>query len=349
MNRAITGIFVAAMMTALPAGASMVITPTFDGSINSDSNAAAIKGAINQAIGIYDSLFANNINVSIYFQEFTANSGLGESDVGSVYIPSYKTYYDNLVTTNANPTAINTLTLGGGNGDTNGGVDPVIGAGQIAVKSADARAVGISGDSALCHVTAGDTSPATNVPNHCSGAGAVIVDGIITLNTNITSPPNTPSGNYSLLAVAEHEIDEVLGLGSFLPNTVSGSAVLAPSFVAPEDLWRYNATGSARVYNVNCASPGTAYFSITGNSVNQQFNNACNGDDFGDWAGGGGAQIQDAVGTTGVNIGLGNNEIAALSAIGYQFTGPEPGTIVLLLSALGAIVLLRRRQMAARR
>src|SRR5579872_4382355 len=125
-------------MTALPAGASLIITPTFDATINSDSNAASIKSTINQAIGIYESLFANNINVAIYFQKFTVNSGLGESDVGSVYIPGYQAFYDDLVTTNANPTAINTLKNGGGNGDTNGGVDPVIGAGQIGVKSADA-------------------------------------------------------------------------------------------------------------------------------------------------------------------------------------------------------------------
>src|SRR4051794_12650552 len=55
----------------------LIITPTFDASITSDPNAAAIEGVINQAIQSLESNFNDPITVNIPFQSM--NSGLGQS------------------------------------------------------------------------------------------------------------------------------------------------------------------------------------------------------------------------------------------------------------------------------
>jgi hypothetical protein len=80
-----------------------------------------------------------------------------------------------------------------------------------------------------------------------------------------------------------------------------------------------------------------AYLSYSGATDLAQFNNSCNGADFGDWASGGPVQVQDAYGTLGQNPAYGSNEIAALSAIGYTVATPEPGTWMLLAMSLGLL------------
>jgi hypothetical protein len=69
-------------LAASPAQADdLVITPIFDTSITSQANAAAIENSINQAIGIYESLFTDNITVSILFR-YSSNQPNG-SPMGS--------------------------------------------------------------------------------------------------------------------------------------------------------------------------------------------------------------------------------------------------------------------------
>jgi len=337
------------------ARAGLMITPTFDTTITTNPAGAAIEGVIDNAISFYEATFSNNIDVSIYFQ---VGGGLGESDTGYTYLQTYTNYYNGLVANNANPTAIASL------GGPDGGNDPVLGNSMISVNSADSRAVGLGG-AGLCIVTAGDTTPATGVPNHCDQSGnpnnnGQVVDGIISLNTYITTPPGTqtnPAIYYSLMAVTEHEIDEVLGLGSSLPNTASSTAIVGPpANISPEDLFRYSTNSMGTItgrstLTENCASPGTAVFSINGISPLTGFNNSCNGADWGDWLGGDptyGAQVQDAYGTPGATETLGPNEIQALTAIGYIQTAPEPSTFVLLFGSLAGslalIGLVRRRR-----
>ena len=332
------------LLLPFPAAADLIIIPHFDSTITSNADASQIESTIDSALNVYESEFATNITVNIYFQTFDSNCDcLGESDVGRVYEVPYQTFYDQLTTIDANPAAIASLNANGGDGNTNGGVDPVLGKSDVVVKSANARALGFTA-AALCYVTAGDTTPASDVPNHCgsSGSAGSLVDGIISLNTFITSPPNSLSGFYSLESTVEHEVDEVLGLGSSLPNTSASSGTVTNSFVAPEDLWRYSPSGQ-RVFSVNCAAPGTAVFSVNGTGQGQGFNNSCNGADFGDWAGGGSAQVQDAYATPGANPTLGTNEAAALTAVGYQLAVPEPATFGLLFSSLGLAAVLGRR------
>ena len=98
-------------------------------------------------------------------------------------------------------------------------------------------------------------------------------DGIVTLNSSspyqFTRPP--AGGNYDAQRGFEHEMDEVIGLGSYL--NISGGDDLRP-----QDLFSWSSAG-----NRNTSSSGTRYFSINGGVTSiVNFNQGPTGD-FGDW------------------------------------------------------------------
>src|SRR5580698_7691625 len=64
-------IAVAVLGEAAPAQAQIIITPTFDSSITTNPNSAALQTDINNAITLYESIFTDNINVSILFRYST--------------------------------------------------------------------------------------------------------------------------------------------------------------------------------------------------------------------------------------------------------------------------------------
>jgi len=292
--------FIITLIVGAPAWANMVITPTYASNITTDPNAAVIEGAIQSAINVYEADFADPITVHITFQEM--NTGLGSSNT-SFFNLSYATYLAQLTAdakTIDDATAIAHLpTLAQYNA-----LFPSAG-GNINVKTANERAVGI----------ANGTNP----------------DGTIGLNTSITNPGSPgSSGAFSLTVVAEHEIDEVLGLGSALPT---------PQFNAPfpEDLFRYDASG---VRSFTTTATAKAFFSINGTTDLAQFDNQNDGGDFGDWQSnplpaGVQPKVQDAFATSGATPALGV-ELTALDVIGYDRIAsiPEPGTGVLLAAAL---------------
>jgi hypothetical protein len=290
-----------------PARAQFVITPTFDSSITGDPNAAAIEAVINQAIADYTDKFADPINVRITFGTMTG--GLGQSTTG-FYNVSYSTFLAALnadKTSTDDTTAVPTIPAGPNN--------PLTANASINVKSANLRAVGLAG------------APFVNGTQ----------DGVIGLNTHITDigSPGT-SGVYSLLSVTEHEIDEVLGLGSSL-------ASLPFNDPFPEDLFRYSST---HVRNFTTAGDD-AFFSIDGVTNLARFNNVANGGDYGDWHTGGTPQVQDAFATPGAHPALGV-ELTALDVIGYTFkpqsSVPEPGTYAFMGAfAVAGLAFVRRR------
>ncbi len=308
----------AAAMPMAFATSTFNISPTFTSNITSDPNAAAIEATIDTAIGIYNSTFVvpgpNPVTVHITFDE-SASVGLGESDtaIGEVGYGSY----------------CNALKAAGtpGSGSLNCAVDP-FGGSNITLKTADIRALGLSG-------------------------GIVAVDGTITINPTITNPGSPGSSNvFPLQPVVEHEIDEVLGLGSGLDNinNSSGGTITSTDGPAAEDLFRYSAPGVLAYgseVGASCgagAPLGSAYFSIDGGSTNLAgFNNACNGGDWGDWDGGA-SRVQNAF-ANGSNPSLGV-EITALEAVGFDSATPEPATFVLVGSALLGAGFLRRRAAA---
>ena len=339
----------------------LTINAIYDTTISNDSNHAAIEGAIGTAITTIENDFTNPITVSIYFQE---GGGLGQSNF-LVYDQPYTSFYSGLVANNSNPAAIAALQAAGYTT-----VNPVGGTNNIEMKSANSRAVGIN-QAPGCNVTpTGAGTLSGNIPNDCYDGktgtpSGTMVDGIISLNTLITTPGTNGGGSYDLVSTAEHEIDEILGLGSALENCETGtsgqtmacnSGTLTrqndTSFAvgAPEDLYRYTAATGGTLANltVNCSSPGSAYFAYGANTgALTQFNNACNGGDFGDWAGSG--QVQDAYATPSSAPAYGPNEIAALSAIGYDTSAPEPGTITLFGSGFGLLAAIGWRRVRGSR
>jgi hypothetical protein len=266
--------------------AGLHITPTFDVSITSDPNAAAIEAAINTAIANIESRFSDPITVNIKFQK---GGGLGSSSTffGTVSYATFLAALKGDAKTSDDATAVGLLP--------NVATNPVNGATTINVKTANFRAVGII------------VNPPAGQP-----------DGTIGLNTSITSPgsPGT-TGTYNLIPVVEHEIDEVLGLGSSLPSVPA-------STIFPQDLYRYSAVNTRSFTTVN----SLAFFSIDGLTSFAQFDNQNDGGDFGDWQSnpipaGVLPKVQDAFATPGANPAL-SVELNALDVVGYDRVPATP-------------------------
>jgi len=313
-RRAMWGILLGASLAVVvvasgaPAyGGGLVITPTFDSSITSDPNAAVIEGAINSVINVYESTYSNPINVSIYFRE---GGGLGSSEK-QLFGVNYSDFRAALAANQAisgqsdQATALASLP--------NQANNPVTGSPFVVLSTADIKALG--GGASL--------PPNAGVP-----VGSSFYDGLITLNTGLTFPGSPGSAlAFSLKVVAEHEIDEVLGLGSSLGQSFQ-------QFPSGEDLYRYASAG-VRSYTTNTSAQ--AFFSINGGTtLLAQFDNQNDGGDWADWQSnplphGVGPQVQDAFATVGATPSLGV-ELTALDVIGYnrQGTIPEPTSLTLL-------------------
>jgi hypothetical protein len=128
-----------------------------------------------------------------------------------------------------------------------------------------------------------------------------------------TRPPG--GSNYDAQRSTEHEIDEVLGLGSYL----NGSG----SDLRPQDLFNWSAPATR-----NLTSTGSRYFSInSGNTNIVSFNQDATGD-FGDWLSASCPQanpyVQNAFSCTGqVSDVTGTSpEGINLDVIGYDLVGP---------------------------
>lgn len=273
------------MLSAAPK--HLVIIPTFDASIKDDPQAATIEATIDTAISQYDTTYATPITVKIYFEE---GPGLGGSNTPH-YFYSYYDYrkaFAAHVATADQRSALASLPLGTTN--------PVTGGKDIDLTQANARALGFR--------------------TH-SGSDGVIV--LTTSEMNLTRANSDPN-KYSLQDVAEHEIDEVLGIGSDLDGLANGEAVPKKAAVTDEDLFRYSKHGG-RSYTT--ASDAGSYFSDDGGKIDlARFNQDAEGD-FGDWFSVSGdqvPQVQDAFGTPGVYVKLGV-ELTVLDVLGWERIG----------------------------
>jgi hypothetical protein len=191
--------------TEAPTG--LIINPTFDDSIINDPNSAAIQAMISRAIGIYESLFSDPITIEIRFRN--ANTGPE---------PSATPYPAGLVSSSRS--VVYTVPWNGFvsalRADARTGNDHVANASlpgsplstNIAPSSGNGRAVGL------------DTPPAMFPDGTIGPAGPY--DGIVTLNSAQPFSFTRPliSGSFDAQRAVEHEIDEVIGLGSYLntPN-----------------------------------------------------------------------------------------------------------------------------------
>lgn len=237
-----------------PTSPGMVITPTFDSSITGNPNAAAIQAMINQAVAIYQARFSDPITVRILFRYSTTQPN-GTPMGGSLARSNFVIYN---IPWN---TFINALTADARTGNdtiANGSLPGSPMSANIVPSSASGRAIGLN--------TAGTMDANGNV-------GSGIFDGIVTLNAGQPFQFNRPpsGNNYDALRSTEHEMDEVLGLGSLL--NLGGTSNLRP-----QDLFSWSSPGTR-----NITSSGTRYFSINSGNNNIVGFNQDSGGDFGDW------------------------------------------------------------------
>ena len=281
----------------------LIINATFDSSITGNPNAAAIEAMINRSIGIYESLFSDPIMIQILFRYATTQpdgtplpSGLiAESDFVIYDVPWND--FISALTADARTSNDNTAnaSLPGGALSTN-----------LVPSSGNGRAVGLN-------------TPPAMFANGTIGNGGPY-DGIVSLNSaepfQFSRPPN--SGNWDAQTGVEHEIDEVIGLGSLL--NINGNNL------RPHDLFSWSSAGVR-----NTTSSGTRYFSINGGVHDIiQFNQDSTGD-FGDWLSDPCPQtypyVQNAFGCPGQysDISVTSPEGINLDVIGYDLaTSPTP-------------------------
>src|SRR4029077_4316683 len=115
-----------------------------------------------------------------------------------------------------------------------------------------------------------DTPPAMFADGHVALGGPY--DGIVTLNSSTPYRFTRPisAGQVDAQTATEHELDEVIGLGSHLGHNITD--------LLPQDLFSWSSAGMR-----NLTSSGTRYFSINGGTTHiVNFNQNSNGD-FGDW------------------------------------------------------------------
>ena len=233
----------------------LTIHPTFDSSITGNPNAAAIQAMINRAIAIYESLFSDPITIHIRFRyATTAPDGshlpqglVSESDTG-LYIVPWNSFLSALrVDAETNNDNVANASLPGSALSSN-----------MRPSSANGRAVGLN-------------TPPVMFADGTVGQGGQY-DGIVTLNSSKPFQFSRPvDGNsFDAQRTTEHEIDEVIGLGSRIGDNTSD--------LRPQDLFSWSSAGHR-----NTTSSGTRYFSINSGMTNIiGFNQDPDGD-FGDW------------------------------------------------------------------
>lgn len=286
----------------------LTINATFD-----PSYTAAEKAVVNQAISFYETTFSNPITVDINFGVLPEESNfVSESEWSSWGNLSYSQF-----------TAALTAGSSGDATDTE----------------------------ALANLpAAAPTSTLALKPANMAALGLPLAPGPVTGNSVLVNLAATPVGGcdttvyycYNMEMAVEHEIDEVLGLGSGAGGNYDFGNAL------PEDLFRYNAAGQLSFYaNGGAGDTGAAYFSLNGSTDLAQFHNVNDGYDFGDWQSfpyppGANPQVQDALldycpygsteaSCTAPTLNRNSNEVVALDAIGYNLQPtPEPTSVWLL-------------------
>ena len=235
----------------------LIIHATFDTSITGNPNAAAIEAMINRAISIYETLFSDPITIQIRFRYSTTLPNGDPIPADFIALSNFVSYpipwntYINALRADAktsNDHLANASLPGSA-------LSP-----NLQPSSAGGRAVGL------------DTPPAM-FANGTVGIGGPY-DGIVTLNSatpyQFSRPPS--ASNFDAQRSTEHEIDEVMGLGSHLNLNPVGTDL------RPQDLFSWSSAGVR-----NISSSGTRFFSINGGVTNLVNFNQNPPADFGDW------------------------------------------------------------------
>ncbi len=319
---------------AAAASADPIITVLYDPTV-AFSNAD--KTAIQNAVNFYAANMSSNFSLTVAFGSQANGGATSRFLVGAV---PYSDYYSALVASSSgDATDISAIaSLGGGPHTTN----PVTGSGNVVMTSTLASDLGLADQASVAFST-------------CDNLTA---NGCIDLSTSLLNTSGTPAS--ALEGAVEHELDEVLGTASALPNGGVGGVPANPMVA---DLYRYSASG-VRSFALNsstsvpCTGSPTAYFSVNGGVSHPNgavYNNCNNGGDYGDWIGTSGQNVQDAYGSNSdtVTLNLSSPEVQVLDAVGYNFgpltPTPEPSSYLLLLTGAGALTLHRKRRLSTQR
>src|SRR6516225_2795224 len=185
----------------------LTIHATFDSSITQYPNAAAIQAMINRAIAFYESLFSDPITVQIRFRYATTGPN-------GTPLPSGRISQSNFVVYTGIPwstfiTALRANATTNNDNLANASLPGSAPSPHIVPSSADGRAVGLN-------------TPPAMFANGSVGVGGPY-DGILTLNSAAPFQFTRPISSNHLDAqwAIEHEIDEVLGLGSHLGTSLT--------------------------------------------------------------------------------------------------------------------------------
>ncbi|HEX3364233.1 NF038122 family metalloprotease [Phenylobacterium sp.] len=313
-SRLLGGLAGAVALAAASQGHALTIIASFDSSITSASNAAAIEASINSALQFYGD-FSNPVTVKIGFS--LMNSGLGASNTG-IYTPTYAQYTAALAADSVAHPGNTVLQTGVANLPFGNDL-PDVGA-----TSADMRALGFS------------------APGIFSGGA----DGLVSLDASIMNFGDTAiAGLYGANSVIQHEVDEVLGVGG--PGSLIGQGGF-PNTVGAEDLYRY-----AGFHAPTLSATTPAYFSINGGLTDLHDYNVSGSGDLADWntpSCSGTQFVQNAFGCSGqpqFGLTLSSPEVVALQAIGYNLVAsiPEPSAWTLMIAGFGMMgAMLRRRR-----
>lgn len=327
---------------------ALTIVPYFDSSITDASDASSVEFAIDTAISTIDSLYSNSGTVNIVFMQ-ASGSFVGESETAD-YGYSYSTYLGLLSAASAREPTNTVLTTALAN--VSSGNQPGSG-GDVVVTTADAQIV--LRQNAHDGVTGCFNSSGTFVDT-CGQ----LYDGVVTLSDSVPMNYTTTPvySEYSAIAGAEHEIDEMLGgggQGSTL-NAIQQGYSGYDNDIGVLDLYRYSAPGVA---SFSTSSGATAYFSVDGGTTDiVDFNQNSSGD-YADFAQSGSAigefsptgDVQSAFGTESIvpSYTAASPEYLMMESIGYDGTAvPEPASLGILGSALAGLLATRRRWMRRR-
>jgi hypothetical protein len=289
-------VFTAAILLALNLPASaLTFNVTFDSSVTSLANAAQVETAFTNATLVFQSLYTNSssVNITVYWGNAWPHGSIG---LGASYSTAYGAFpYSTLTnamrnsrTTVADSNSVASLPAN----------DPAASAGAVwYIPRAEIKALGLASS---IGTTANDTSN----------------DGDVGFaNTIYTFDPTNRavSGQSDFIAVAEHEISEVMGRITFLRNS-SGIYV-------PYDLFRFT-NSSARNFSTNATG---VYFSADNGVTSLKiFNVITNGGDIQDWQSTNTADVYDAFLTVGQQAFLSSADLTAVDILGYDLNFHPP-------------------------
>jgi hypothetical protein len=292
------------VMAATVATTGLTIHPTFDSSITNNPNSAAIQATINRAISFYERLFSDPITIQIRFRYSTTAPNGDPMPAGRIAQSNY-IYY--AIPWNTYINALRTDAATGNDNVANASLPGSALSSNLLPSSAGGRVVGLN-------------TPPAMFANGTVGNGGPY-DGIITLNASsgyqFTRP--TSGGNFDAQRAFEHEMDEIIGLGSRL--NLSGNDL------RPQDLFSWSSAGHR-----NITTSGARYFSINGGVTNIIGFNQRQDGDLGDWLSAPCPQahpyVQNAFACRGQSsdIAATSPEGINLDVIGYDLVAAPPAT-----------------------